>query len=129
MGFREMTKEDFKNLPRFGWDNRPVEFDSFVIIPNDKIHDSGYMCMEYCVFNNGEPIGIFGGESDVIHFDGIGGYGLDFEKAVKTRMTDVKSWRVDCLPCGYIRVWCCGCKLIAGGCLSDFEVYTKMKEK
>lgn len=125
----EMTKEDFKNVPRIDWNHEPIKFDSFVIIPTGEMHDSGFMCMEYCAAIEGEPIGIIGGVSDVANLDGIGGYGLNFKQSARTKVTEIKAWNIDCLPCGYVRVWCSGHNLIAGGCLSNFEVFTTRREK
>ena len=33
----------------------------------------------------------------------------------------------DCLPCGYIHLWCNGYKFVASDCGSDFELYTEAK--
>ena len=120
-----MKKSDFKNIPRFNWTQSEIKFDSLVIIPTTHKHDSGYRCMEYCAVKNGEPIGIFGGSSDVMHLDGIGGYGK-WKKKIPT-VFNRKAWNIDCLPCGYIHLWCSGYNLIASGCLSDFELYVEDK--
>ena len=126
MDIFSMKKSDFKDVPEISWNNnRNIKFDSLIIIPNNKIHDSGYRCMSYCAVKNGEPLCIFGGSSDVIHLDGIGGYGK-WEHNIPTKF-DRKPWNMDCLPCGYLHLWCNGYRLIASGCLSDFEVYTEKK--
>ena len=122
MNIFNMKKSDFKSVSKFDWTQGEIKFDSLVIIPTTHKHDSGYRCMEYCAVKNGEPIGIFGGGSDVMHLDGIGGYG----KSLSTTF-DQKPWKIDCLPCGYLRLWCSGYKMKASGCLSDFEVYTEKK--
>lgn len=113
MNIFDMKKSDFKNIPRFDWKQTEIKFDDLVIIPTARKHDSGYRCMEYCAVKNGKPIGIFGGSSDVMHLDGIGGYR--------------KPWKIDCLPCGYLHLWCSGYKMKASGCLSDFKIYTEKK--
>lgn len=125
MNILDMKKSDFKSLPRFDWEkynNKEIKFDSLIIIPTTHKHDSGYKCMEYCAVKNGEPIGIFGGYSDVMHLDGIGGYGKPFSTEFNH-----KAWNIDCLPCGYLHLWCSGYRLVASGCLSDFELYTEKK--
>lgn len=124
MNILDMKKSDFKSLPRFDWENynnKEIKFDSLIIIPTTHKHDSGYKCMEYCAVKNGEPIGIFGGESDVIYLDYIN----EYDKMLATG--NHKTWKMDCLPCGYVHLWCNGYNLIASGCLSNFELYTKKK--
>ena len=77
MNIFEMEKEDFKKLPkRDGFLKNVGEFYSLVIIPQDCKHDSGWMCMDFVAVNKeGEPICRLSGCSDVLHLDGIGGYG------------------------------------------------------
>ena len=125
MNIFNMKKSDFKDIPRFDWKQTEIEFDDLVIIPTARKHDSGYRCMEYCAVKNGEPIGVFGGYSDVMHLDGIGGYGK-WKNTIPTTF-DRKAWSIDCLPCGYLHLWCSGYKMKASGCLSDFEIYTEKK--
>lgn len=49
MDIFSMKKSDFKDVPEISWNNnKNIKFDSLVIIPNNKIHDSGYRCMSYC---------------------------------------------------------------------------------
>lgn len=125
MNILDMKKSDFKNVQRFDWTQEKIKFDSIIIIPTTHKHDSGYRCMEYCAIKNDEPIGIFGGYSDVMHLDGIGGYG-QWTQTIPTKF-DKKPWSIDCLPCGYLHLWCNGYSLVASGCLSDFELYTEKK--
>lgn len=128
MNIFDMKKSDFKTIPRIPWNNtKDIEFDCLVIIPTNRKHDSGYRCMEYCAVKDGNPIGIFGGHSDVIHLDGIGGYGR-WTKTIPNTF-DRKAWNIECLPCGYLCLWCSDYILLANGCLSDFEVYTERKNK
>ena len=121
----EMEKEDFKKLPKRGEFLKDVgEFYSLVIIPQDCKHDSDWMCMDFVAVNKeGEPICRLSGCSDVLHLDGIGGYGYrlmgDLPSAIEP-----KGWKIDCLPCGYLRVFS-HTPLIAGPPLSDFEIYAK----
>lgn len=128
MNIFDMKKSDFKTIPRIPWNNdKDIKFNCLVIIPTNRKHDSGYKCMEYCAVKDGEPVGIFGGSSDVLHLDGIGGYGK-WTTAIPNKF-DRKSWNIDCLPCGYLRLWCNDYILLANGCLSDFEIYTERKNK
>lgn len=108
----DMTKEDFNEVPKR--DNRWSDFGEFrslVIIPLDYEHDSGWMCMDFVAVNDeGEPICRLSGCSDVLTFDVIGGRG--------------KRWSIDCLPCGYLRLFSQSA-LTAGPELSSFEIYAK----
>ena len=124
MNIFNMTKEDFEKVPgRQGWSRDVGEFDSLVIIPQDYAHDSGWMCMDFvAVDKNGEPICKLSGCSDVLSLDGPGGYG-DYRADKTTIYVKPKAWSIDCLPCGYLRVFSNGA-LTAGPALSDFAVYS-----
>ena len=108
----DMTKKDFnKVLKRDGWAKDIGEFRSLVIIPLNYEHDSGWMCMDFVAVNEeGEPICRLSGCSDVLSFDVIGGRG--------------KRWSIDCLPCGYLRLFSQSA-LTAGPEQSSFEIYAK----
>lgn len=116
-----MTKEDFKNLPLTeSWDNQGYEFDSIVIIPTGKKHDSNFMCMDFVGCNKGKALMKLSGVSDVLHIDGIGGYGEHMGSISEKILA--KGWKIDCLPCGYLRLFC-HYKIKAGCMKSDFEIY------
>ena len=125
MNIFEMTKEDFDKVPeRGGWSRDIGEFSALVIIPQDYAHDSGWMCMDFvAVDKEGEPICKLSGCSDVLDLDGIGRYGKwlggELPNCIKP-----KGWRIDCLPCGYLRLFSRS-TLTAGPALSDFEIYAK----
>ena len=122
MKIYNMTKEDFANVPYLDiysdWDklapNGHLEFNGLVIIPVENedgtitLHDSGWGCMAFCLIDeNDEPIGKVGGGSDVVHLDGLGGYGfgwLDRFQGVP-KLIPIHGWTLDLLPCGYLRVW------------------------
>ena len=83
MKITEMKKIDFNSVPeRKHWSDKVELFNSLVIIPTMRKHDSGYMCMDFCAVDiNDEPICLLSGCSDVLHIDGIGGYG-EFNGAI-----------------------------------------------
>ena len=123
----DMTKEDFEKVPgRGGWSRDIGEFSSLVIIPQDYAHDSGWMCMDFvAVSKEDEPICRLSGCSDVLNLDGIGGYGkwrVD-EHQFPSRI-EPKGWSIDCLPCGYLRLFSRS-MMTAGPTLSSFEIYAK----
>lgn len=122
MKITEMSKQDFEAVPCLDlyndWDklapNGRLEFNGLVIIPLENedgtiyLYDSGWGCMGFCLIDdNGEPIGRIGGGSDVVDLDGIGGYGAEW--AIKHNGVPIQipihGWRLDLLPCGYLRVW------------------------
>jgi hypothetical protein len=119
------TKEEFENLNYF----KPTdEFNGIVIIPTNELHDSGFGCMKFALLNHGEVVGCVGGGSDVIHLNGIGGYGKydkDFGRALKTDMTERIDWSIDCLPNGLIRLFCSYALDIDEFIMSDFSLYVK----
>lgn len=120
-----MTKENFEKVPkRGGWSKDIGEFDSLIIIPQNHAHDSGWMCMDFVAVNkDGEPTCRLSGCSDVLNLDGIGGYG-DWRGGEVPRFVEPKGWSIDCLPCGYLRLFSRSA-LTAGPALSDFVIYAK----
>ena len=109
MRFLEITKEELDNmkimLPK---ENR---FNSVIIVPTGELHESGWMSMKYVLFKNEEIIGCVGKFSDVLYLDGIGGYGdyrnrEYFDDKVRSGKIHIAGWTIDCLPCGYLRLWC-----------------------
>ena len=125
MNVFEMKKEDFEKVPARGGYSKDVgEFHSLVIIPQDYAHESGWMCMDFvAVDKEGEPICRLSGCSDVLNLDGIGGYG-DRRPGMLPHFIEPKGWSIDCLPCGYLRLFSRS-KMTAGAALSSFEIYAK----
>lgn len=104
MNVMKMTVEDFGRVPYRTKDTDFSEFYSLVILPTEEIHDSGYKCMDFVAIDkDGYPICRLSGCSDVLHLDGIGGYGE--YKGKLNNMVVPKGWSIDCLPCGLIRVF------------------------
>lgn len=125
----EMTTEEMKEFPHRDWNDSSIEFDSLVIIPGEEheLHDSGYRTMDFLAVKNDNPICLLSGCSDVIHLDGIGGYGKDWISKGRGIPTVVppKGWSMDCLPkSGLLRLWCYGNKLTCGIAVSSFEVFS-----
>ena len=129
MKVQEMTKEDFEKVPgRERFDSDVGTFNSLVIIPTDKMHDSGYLRMDFvAVDDEDEPIALLSGCSDVLHIDGIGGYGRDYRYAGIIPFSSpipIRAWSIDCLPkSGYLRLFCKH-DLTCGAALSSFEVFS-----
>jgi hypothetical protein len=115
-----MKKKDFQELRvRDRFDEDIGEFDSLVILPTRKKHDSGWMCMDFVACKDSEPICRLSGCSDVLNIDGIGGYGPYYGSINKSVVP--KGWSIDCLPCGYLRLWS-NHTLKVGVAVSNFEL-------
>lgn len=133
MDINKMTRKEFEALPnRQSFDSDVGEFDSLVMLPMKYKHDSGYRCMDFVACKNNEPIMRLSGCSDVIHIDGIGGYGKNwFEKEGNVpRVVMAKGWSIDCLgKSGLLRIFVTGgFKITCGLSLSSFEIWGE-KEK
>lgn len=127
MNVTNMKKRDFDNVPLRNYDDPVEPFYSMVIIPTHKRHDSGFEIMDFVFCNKQqEPVCRLSGCSDVIHIDGIGGYGDWRDTIPKSR--PIEAWSIDCLPCGYLRLFCQG-TITCGHAISDFEVFwNKLQE-
>lgn len=124
-----MTREEFEEVPDRRWNEDIGEFDSLVIIPRDELHDSGFRCMAFVACYRDMAVYKIEGGSDVIHVDGIGGYGvrgiLNFHQNREPfRFPD--AWCLDCLKTsGYLRLFAGGSwGLKAGTAMSSFDVYS-----
>lgn len=128
----DLKKSDFENVPYRKW-NEEIVCDSIVIIPMDYEHDSGFLCMDVIAIVDDVPVLRCSGCSDVIHIDGIGGYGdvRGNSELYKSRiMSDKKpvtDWSIDCLPCGYFRLFHYG-KIRIAPALSDLEIFAVERE-
>lgn len=89
----KMTKKELMELENF-YDGK--KFNAFVIVPMNYKHGSGFQCMKYILLDKFEIVGVIGGGSDVIHFNGIGGYGKNPDYTKKT--IPIHDLRIDCLP-------------------------------
>jgi len=94
------------------------------------VHDSGYRCMDFIAVKDNVPICRLSGYSDVIHIDGIGGYGYCWTKKYRTvpKVVPPSGWNMDCLlNSGLLRIWPSGKEIICGIALSSFEIYAVEK--
>ena len=89
----EMTRKEFLEIENF----KPTKpFNSIIIVPTNYTHDSGYQCMKFILTGKyQEIVGALGGGSDVIHVNGIGGYGKNPDYI--NRMIKAHDLRIDCL--------------------------------
>ena len=117
--------KEFEKLKNF----EPKEkFNGCIIIPTGDMHDSGFMCMKFALTQNDKVVGCVGGGSDVIHINGIGGYGKygnGFESAIITQKVSRVEWRIDCLPNGLLRLFSDNWLSIDDIICSDFALYAE----
>jgi hypothetical protein len=126
MNVNEMTRKQFEELEHREWD-KEIVCSGLVIIPGraSNMHDSGYRCMDLVAVDGDKAVCLLAGGSDVIHVDGIGGYGDNWLEKYKTipSMTPPISWSMDCLPkSGLLRMWAAGHKLRIPPAHSSFEM-------
>lgn len=121
MHVNDVTIEELKKLPRRKWDEDIGIFDSLVIIPENEIHESGYRCMDFAAVKDGEAFCLLSGRSDVVHIDGIGGYGNWRDNIPK--LVVPTGWSIDCLAkSGLLRLFSRS-EMTCGAALSSFEIF------
>lgn len=103
MNIMSMTIEDFKAVHLRNADDDLSNVQSVVILPTEEIHDSGFMIMNVVAVNSDfHPICRIP-NSDVVCLDGLLGSGKD--NGFLEKVIPVKGWRIDCLPCGLVRIF------------------------
>ena len=155
------TREQFEAIPHRDWNEEIGRFDSLVVIPAeisplgvvwlrirrkvarllkypepelwtvDGIHDSGYRCMDFVAVMDDEPVCLLSGCSDVIHIEGIGGFGARWLERYGTVPKSVPpvGWSIDVLlTSGFLRLFCDGA-ITCGAGLSSFEIYSAPKRE
>lgn len=119
--------KDFIELKPF----EPKEpFNGFIVIPqmDVELHDSGYRFIKVALTNRGRVVGCVEGCTDVIHLNGIGGYGKfndKYENRVRTGLAPAIDWSIDVAPNGLVRVFCTKELELDSFPLSDLPIYLK----
>lgn len=123
-----MTRKQFEALPeREAWDEETPDVRCIVVLPTRRLHDSGYRALDFVLVSPDKMVRI-GGCSDVIHVDGIGGYGpRDEKRRLLPNLVPPSGWSVDCLKCGLLRFFCNSGRITAGVALSSFEIWAQPK--
>lgn len=118
------TYQDFLDME---YKKPEKQFNGFVIVPMGYNHDSGFGCMKFILVKGFEIVGVIGGGADVVHLNGIGGYGeygTRFDEALATHMSPRVGWSMDFLPeSNCVRVLCDHWLSLDPLCCSDFIVY------
>lgn len=128
----DYTLEELRAIENFG---EQEEFSAFAIVPMEELHESGYRVMKFILERDGKIVGAVSGWSDMVHVNGIGGYGAygdDFMSALKSQMTPRVAIRLDCLPTsGCIRFFCDRDSIMKAEDFigSDFIFYFRKREK
>ena len=115
-----MTRKELEAVPLREWSKDIGEFNSLVLLPYRRIHDSGFRCMGFIAADKeGRPIARMSGSSDVINIGGIGGTDRGGGKEA--------SWSIDCLrKSGLFRLFNSTTGKVFCGCdLSNFEVFSQ----
>ena len=97
-GWNAYTRRQFLAMKNFA----PREtFREVIIVPTGKRHDSGYGTMKFILTKENRIVGVVSGWSDVLHINGIGGYGKYpgpvFDEALHENKVRCVGWRIDCL--------------------------------
>ena len=119
----ELNLENINELPLIDWNTKDDGlYTSVVIVPTGEIHDSGYQCMQFVFCRGTEALKRVDRGSDVLHLDGIGGYGEMLE--YMGRRICPRDWAIDCTPNGYLRLFSSRYDIKVGDGLSSFDIYT-----
>lgn len=157
MNIMNMTREDFEALPRIPWNEHKVCDGIIIIpcaVPVGSvilfwalralsmvlafvrrprlgsirgIHGSGFRQMMFVPTFGGRPLGLIDGGSDVVHIEGIGGFGWAWLERYGRVPGCVppSAWSIDVLPVsGLLRLFPGSGKLITGEALSSFQIYS-----
>ena len=130
MKANDMTRKEFDALPSREWNEDVEGVRSLVILPGraKDMHDSGYRCMDFVAVNkDGEALCRLSGCSDVVHIEGIGGYGnkwLEQYGTVPKKIPPV-AWSIDCLPKSGLLQLFAREGITCGPAFSSFEVFSK----
>lgn len=124
-----MKKEDFEAVPlRERFDSKCPSFDSLVIIPVDGYDNCfnrwGVMDFVGCIGK--EPVVRLSGCSETLELEGIGGHGEWFGPCDYRKMA-LPAWSIDCLPCGYLRIFCKG-RIKVGETGTSFEIFSQERK-
>lgn len=127
---KDWSRKELLALPyKNGWAEEII-CDSLIIFPLRRKHDSGFACMDFISVIKDIPTSRLSGCSDVVHIDGIGGYG-ERSNGPLPSMKPIVCWNIDCLPNGLLRIFVSNGngwnRIKCGPSLSSFEIYSAVK--
>ena len=131
-----MTIEEFRAVPDLFQNELDTLFTTIVLLPapdKQEMHDSGFRIIEYVLARNGNPIGKISSGSDILHINGIGGYGSWTSDPNETYGSPGKTipdkirpvpWSIDCLAkSGLLRLFAAGHTLSTSYPVSSASIY------
>ena len=137
----EMTKKDFLGIKHISETKTfarltSTTFNSLIILPTKDIDLSGFRRMEFVLVHNNKPYVRVGGISDVIHINGVGGFG-DYKKLGVSKPFPISlppvGWNIDCLKrSSLLRLFAMGknLKIYRPRIIpSSFEIYAVERKK
>ena len=126
----ELTKENVNELPLIEWQGKDDDlYDGIVIVPKDETHDSGYQRMQFVFCHGHDACKRVDRGSDVLHLDGIGGYGEFLGIMRVPNRVRPRDWSIDCTPNGYLRIFSGRYGIKVGDGINSFSVYAIEKER
>lgn len=121
---KSMTLEELLAVPYSKTLEEIGVFKGFIIVPTGDLHDSGFGCMKFVLTLHDDIVGAVGGWCDVVHLNGIGGYGLGFRRTLTVGEVPPVDWSIDLLPgSGCLRVFSSHKLVLDDFIGSDFIVY------
>lgn len=121
---QDMTLDELLAVPYSKRLDEIDTFNGFVIVPTGELHDSGFGCMKFVLTLHVDIVGAVGGWSDIVHLNGIGGYGRGLQKSLMDRKVPVIDWSIDLLPkSGCLRAFSSHKLVLDDFIGSDFSVY------
>lgn len=121
LDIRTATKKELEALRLRNWNENIGLFNSLVVLPTRRKHESGYRIMDFVAVKGVSPICRLSGCSDVLHLGGIGGYNGYYEQDTAKNI----DWTIDCLPVSGLLRFFCRYDLYCGPALSSFELFVK----
>ena len=125
INLEQCTKKDLLEIENYAPEEK---FNGVVIVPTNNTHSSGWRSMKYILVNGERIVGSLGGGSDVLHINGIGGfgYGADLDDSIKSGTVKRVAYKIDCLnKSGCLRLFADHWLTLGDDYLgtSDFMVY------
>ena len=122
-----LTLEELQAIPSLYSNAEIAEFNSLIKLVITDI-SSGYRIMSFIPVRQGHPLCQISGYSDVLHLNGIGGYGHRITRDIPQTIPPI-GWSIDCLPIsGLMQLFAPGYSLTVNEPLSSFSVYVNKIE-
>lgn len=119
----DLTRKEILSVPTRRWDEEIGEFDALVLVPRRTRHDSGFGTMDFVALRGNTPIARLSGHSDVLHINGISGFGQLTKDCYPDFIRPVR-WSIDLLWRSQLFRLFSEKPLTVGAALSSFEVFT-----